>query len=714
MAKIKQLSQYWLWGIIILGVGGLSAALGMGTVVAWQVFLGDDTALRKTTILAKIKEETTLYYLDEKTRIGSFFESNHRRYISIDEVPPHVNNAIIAAEDKNFYRHFGIDPVALIKAIGEGVVSGGRFRRGGSTITQQTVKNIMDDWEASFSRKFREMIKAIQLERLYTKRQVLEFYLNQFHVAGNGNGIGIAAKYYFNKDVQDLTLVEGAFIAGSVKGPGKYNPFIKYTKKTRERAKAFANERKNYVLDRMLELGWIAKEEHDDAIKTDVPFNQGEFRSAEVSLVDLVRSQLKKKEVLEALNIKSIRDLNVAGMRVYTTIDLDMQKAAQLAMRRNLSRLDTILKGFISEDKEEFKPLRKLKLNEFYYGKVEAIEGTKPENMSIKLSFGFPKGVIPTESLIRYAKLLDLPIGNPRGWKHYMEEMKKTIKVGDVLYVEVMDYDSETNDAVLEFRKRPDISGGLIAIDKGEVRAVVSGFDTLGFNRAMHAKRPPGSVFKSVVFFAAMQLGWTVLDQVNNSRQIFPFQGQFYYPRPDHASPYRKASILWSGTMSENLSSVALTYRLVEKLNFEQFKELMGFMGYLPKLGESSRDFHYRVSKATGVSIDNKGIEEFQLKNAVNDIAPDLVFSGTQKLLNYLERMWLGEGYTAELKNLNGFDRKKFSLREYRIRRNLVKNNFRRYKRLADDLSSNWKALEGFLKKMKLKLLFQIQKFKKF
>jgi membrane peptidoglycan carboxypeptidase len=264
MDTVRKYATYFTWGVLLATIAGVSAGIGMASVVAWQVYFGDDSSLRKTTIMAKIKEETTLYYLDETTRIGSFFESQHRRYIPIEEVPPHVNNAVIAAEDKNFYHHPGIDPVAIFKAFSEGIATGGHFRRGGSTITSQTVKNIMGDWEASFSRKFREMIKALQLERLYTKQQILEFYLNQFHVAGNGNGIGIAAKYYFNKDVKDLNLVESAFIAGSVKGPGKYNPFIKFTQKARDQAISHANERKNYVLRRMYEQEWISKDEFEE------------------------------------------------------------------------------------------------------------------------------------------------------------------------------------------------------------------------------------------------------------------------------------------------------------------------------------------------------------------------------------------------------------------------------------------------------------------
>ena len=415
MAKIKKYLKRSLISLAFFTVMSISAGIGMIGLVAWQVLFGDHVELQKSTILAKIKEETTLYYLDEKTRIGSIFESRHRRYVPISELPAHMINAIVAAEDKNFYEHFGIDLLAIGKAAAEGILSGGKFRRGGSTITQQTVKNIIDDWEASFSRKFREMIKALQLERLYDKRQILEFYLNQFHVAGNGSGVGIAARYYFNKDVIDLSLVEAAFIAGSVKGPGKYNPFIKYTKKTREQAKIHAHVRKNYVLGRMLEQGWISQEEHDEAVEMEIPFNKGEFRTAEVALVELVRSQLEKKEVLDALNLKNTGELNIAGMKVYTTLDADMQKAAQLAMRKNLSRLETILSGFKAESPERYRPKRDLKPDTFTYGKVIAVEGNKISNYKIKLSFGLPVGTITNASLVRYAKLLDLAVG--KGYK---------------------------------------------------------------------------------------------------------------------------------------------------------------------------------------------------------------------------------------------------------------------------------------------------------
>lgn len=677
-------------------------------MVVYQVLYGDYSSLEKSTIMARINQETSIYYLDETHRVGSLFESIHRRYSSIDQIPAHMQNAIIAAEDKNFYSHIGVDPVATLGAVVEGIMAGGRFRRGGSSLTQQTVKNIVDDWENSFARKFREMIKALQLERLYDKKQILEFYLNQFHVAGNGNGVGIAARYYFNKDVEDINLVEAAFIAGSVKGPSKYNPFIKNTRKSRERAIQYAFERKNYVLKRMFDEGWISPSEYEEAKLEPVPFNKGEFRTSEVALINLVKKQLRKNEVLDALNLESDKDLNIAGLKVYTTIDREVQNAAQLATRRNLSRLETILSGFAPEPEDKYKLLRRLELNEFYYGKVAAIRGDSPANYEIELSFGLPRGVIRNDSLKRYAKLLDLPVGHKSGYKHHLGKLVKTLKEGDVLFVEVTEYDDQTHSAVLELRKRPEISGGVIAIDKGEVRAVVSGFETLGFNRAIQAKRQPGSVFKTPTFLAALQMGWGLLDPIKNDRHVFSYQGKFYYPRPDHNSPYNSTSMLWTGIQSENIASVYLAANLLKHLSFGQFKQLLEEMNLAPLPSEKPRDYHYRVARKVGVQLNSHGVEKFQLRAAIEDLRTDLIFDGKLDLTNYLESTWWGDGYEDEIQSIYGYEAKAYSRREIRTRLELIRNNIIRHKKLAELLSEDWDKIDRKVKELGAETAFEL------
>ncbi len=549
----------------------------------------------------------------------------------------------------------------------------------------------MDRREHTFRLKFKEMIRALQLERMYTKNEILEFYLNQFHVTANGNGIGIAAKYYFSKEVEDLNLIEAAFIAGSVKAPSKYNPFTKYTKEERKKAADWANERKNYVLRRMFEQGWIDKQEFQESWDQPVPFQHGTFTSREVALVSLIRSQLDKKEILDAVGLDSIQEINQAGLRVYTTIDDALQKNAQLAVRRNLSRLEYILEGFKVEDPQNFAPLRELEVNQFYFGKVSHVE--RGPNGYIELDFGLPVGRIPYESVDRTAKILNLV--DYLGVPHHIKAIFDTVKIGDVLLSEIKSYDRETHKAVLELKKFPTINGGLIAVDKGEVRAVVAGFEAQGFNRAMFSTRQPGSVFKSVIYYTALQLGWNITDQLDNERRVFPFQGHLYYPRPDHASPYPSVSMVWAGVKSENLASVYLAGHLVDKLNFGQFKQLMGHLDLLPIQGEAVSDYHYRVAKTIGVQLDSTGIKQQLLSKAVEDLKPDLVFSGRADLLKQLSKIWWGNGYITELKHLQSQTDDDLKVQEMSDRIDLLMVNYERYLALSQGLSEDWNAVRA-------------------
>ncbi len=674
-----------IWGAAL----GFLGAVAIAGLMAYFVYFGDVTELKKSTILARINEETTLYTLDEKTKIGSFFDDSHRSYVTIDQVPRDMIRAMVAAEDKNFFQHYGVDPVAIVLAFGEGVQQGFNFRRGGSSITQQTVKNVMDHREHSFRRKFKELIRAFQLERMYSKQQILEFYLNQFHVTANGKGIGIAAQYYFNKKVGELNLIESAFIAGSVKAPNKYNPFVKFTREEKEEAWNQANWRKNYVVRRMHEQGWIDDKQLEQALKEKVPFNQGKFRTSEVALVSLIRSQLDKKEILDALDMESLAELNHAGLKVFTTIDQNLQDRAQHMMRRNLSRLEMILSDYDKEAANNFRPLRDLEVNQFYYAKVSKID--KSKDPKVYLDFGLPKGVIDAEALGRTAKILSIP--TYREYTAHQAEILAKLKVGDVVFVEVLEYDPQTHEAKAELKRRPQVNGGLMAIDEGEVRAVVSGFDSQGFNRAVFATRQPGSVFKSVVFFGALQLGWTILDRIDNERRLFPFQGKYYFPRPDHSSPYDDVSMLWAGVKSENLATVYLTAHLLDKLNFEEFRELIGSMGLLPSEGEAPRDYHYRVAKDTGVQLDNSGVKEYMLMRAVEELKPDLIFAGRMDLLRDVSKLWLGRGYISELQNIYKMNDTEFSDRERNLRLDLTRKNWERLSTLALDVRQDWKTL---------------------
>jgi penicillin-binding protein 1A len=204
-----------LAALCVAFVGAIgSTAVGF---VFYSVYFGDYSQLSKERIIEILSKETVVYFDDGQTQLGSLFGEVHRQYVNIGEVPRDLKNAVLAAEDDSFYRHSGVDFVSTMRAAIVNVLF--NRREGASTITQQTVKNLYGRPVTNYLAKYTEAVNAFKLERSFSKDEILEFYLNQFHVTGNGRGVGVAAKYYFNKDVSELTLVESAFIAGSVKGP---------------------------------------------------------------------------------------------------------------------------------------------------------------------------------------------------------------------------------------------------------------------------------------------------------------------------------------------------------------------------------------------------------------------------------------------------------------------------------------------------------------
>jgi membrane peptidoglycan carboxypeptidase len=180
------------------------------------------TRIQRGAIERIIASESRVYYDDGQTPMGVFFEKIHRKYIYYKEIPKVFIKALIAAEDRNFFRHLGFDLKAMLRAFVANIKAG-EVVQGGSTITQQTAKNIFRREKRSYMAKLKELMQAVLLERKYTKQEILEMYANQFFVNGYGKGLRIAAQYFFGKDAEDLDLVEGAFIAGSVKAPNRYN-----------------------------------------------------------------------------------------------------------------------------------------------------------------------------------------------------------------------------------------------------------------------------------------------------------------------------------------------------------------------------------------------------------------------------------------------------------------------------------------------------------
>jgi membrane peptidoglycan carboxypeptidase len=271
--------------------------------------------------------ESHVFYRDGKNRFGAFFNETHRFYVKYDSLPKFLIDAVVAAEDAKFWEHKGFDIRGIARAIRNNIENG-YFSQGGSTITQQTVKNLFGREEHTFTAKIKEFADALRLERKYRKSAILEFYLNQFHVTGNGKGIGVASVYFFDKNISELNLEECAFIAGILKAPN-------YAEKNRI-------DRTKYVLRRMLETNKITREQYDSAKIPEL--NKGEFRvkeySAMLSEIEKVFNKPFFKNLFDGFGID---DWKTDGLKIFTTLDKNIQDIAMESVKNNLLNLQTKL-----------------------------------------------------------------------------------------------------------------------------------------------------------------------------------------------------------------------------------------------------------------------------------------------------------------------------------------------------------------------------------
>ena len=250
--------------------------------------------------------------------ITTLHSDQNRLPIDINKVPQNLQNAFIAAEDNRFYEHIGIDPIGIFRAIFANLTNRG-IAQGGSTITQQLAKNAFLSQEQTLKRKIQEAMLALEIEHKYSKKEILEMYMNQIYFGQGAYGIQTAAKTYFNKDVNELTLTQCAMLAGLPKSPKYYSPFNNLNE---------AKKRKNVVLDQMVKYGYVSAAEAEDAKNQDLGLSkshQSKEADEYASFIDYVSQQVAKKYGDDALYKE--------GLKIYTTMDVDKQHAAVRAMR---------------------------------------------------------------------------------------------------------------------------------------------------------------------------------------------------------------------------------------------------------------------------------------------------------------------------------------------------------------------------------------------
>ncbi|MCB9663377.1 MAG: transglycosylase domain-containing protein [Alphaproteobacteria bacterium] len=606
-----------------LAAGGVTAFAYHRLVVADP---GDHLA--RAYVRSVIAQESPVFYRDGRTRLGVFFEDEHRDYVPFDRLPRAYVAAIVAAEDDGFWRHAGIDPVHVARAALDNL-SAGRLVAGGSTLTQQTAKNLFHRPDRSLQSKLREALDALRLEHHYGKAEILELYANQFHVSGNGRGIGIAARHFFDREVADLGVLECAFLAGVVKAPTHYDPFLG-DEARRERAVARATDRTRYVLRRLVgePAARLAGPEPDGSVASlaaharriveveavqaqarrlleegfTLPFVRGRFRYESSAVVDEVGRRLAEPPFDTALSRAGVEDPAGAGLQVITTLDPGAQRAAVYGLWHHLTEVGTQLEGLGHEDflREEdeaprFDPDHAPRAWEFRTARVvELVEDQGRQ--AARLDLGGHACLLDRDALVRVAVQVARGRAGSPSAKVPSAEVDALAEglVGRVVWVSVREVTDEGARCDLEVR--PALQGAAVVLRDGEILGMVGGNDNRNFNRAT-ALRQLGSTWKTVVLHAALELGWRPDEPLDNRRNVFPFSTTAYWPSPDHQGE-PEVSLAWAGVRSENLATVWLLYHLLDRLDDDAIGALAAALDLAPREGEDRAAFALRVQQA--------------------------------------------------------------------------------------------------------------------
>ena len=428
------------------------------------------------------------------------YARERRLYVPIQAVPKLVIEAFLSAEDKNFYRHPGIDPEGLVRAVVVNLRSGGSREQGASTITQQVAKNFLVGNERSYERKIREALIALRMESTFSKDKILELYLNEIFLGTltpgrNLHGIAAAALDYFGKSIHELTIAEAAYIAALPKGPNNYHPF---------RQRKAAVERRNWVIERMAANGYISNE--DAAAAQKEPLNVKPRMVSPNSIASGYFAEGVRRDIAERYGEESLYE---GGLLIRSTLDPKMQAMARKALVDGLVRFDEA-RGWRGAH-------QKIDLAGREWGvalaEVPAMGDVQPWRLAVVLEVarGQAKvGLQPRrEASGQMVKDRETGTVTADGVKWTRRPVERAVAVGDVVFVEPM------ADKPGQFRLRqiPEISGAIVAMDPntGRVHAMVGGFsyDQSEFNRAIQAMRQPGSSFKPIVYATALDNGYT-------------------------------------------------------------------------------------------------------------------------------------------------------------------------------------------------------------
>jgi penicillin-binding protein 1A len=527
------------------------------------------------------------------------YSKERRLYLPIQAIPKSVINAFLAAEDKNFYEHGGIDFTGMARAALLYAQNYGSNRRpqGASTITQQVAKNFLLTNEVSFTRKIKEALLAMRIERTYSKEKILELYLNEIYLGLGAYGIAAASLVYFDKSVNELTLAEAAYLAALPKAPAALHP-------VRNRDRAI--ERRNYVIDRLAENGWIKQADAAAARKEPLAVTS-RSNAAHIFAGEYFAEEVRR-DVFERYGEKKLYE---GGLSVRTSLDPKLQVMARRAMVTGLVNYDEA-QGWRG-------PVNKIDLAGDWGVKladIKSLSDISPWRMAVvletsdqsaRIGFQPPRELGGAVSKNRETGLITLDgvrwakaASGPTRFKT-PAHVSQVLSPGDVIYVDpLLAKDGKIVDGQYRLRQIPEVSGGMVVMDPntGRVLAMAGGFsfDQSQFNRATQAYRQPGSSFKPIVYSTALDNGYTPASIVVDAPiEIDQGSGNVWRPENYSTGKYYGPQTLRFG-LEKSVNN--MTVRLAQDIGmpiigeyakrFGVYDELPNYLSYALGAGETT------------------------------------------------------------------------------------------------------------------------------
>jgi penicillin-binding protein 1A len=541
--------------------------------------LGGFLAFARTVpSIVELKQEVippgTKIFAEDDSLIGEL-KIRKGVFIPFELLPPDLINAVVSVEDSNYWKHGGIDYLAIVRAATADIIHR-KIKQGASTITMQLAKNTFLTPERTFRRKFKELVLSLRIENNLTKEEILEFYLNRMYFGSGAYGVEMASQTYFGKPVKKLTLPEASMIAGLLKAPSAYSPRKSFKK---------AKSRQEIVLKRMENEGFISHKQRLKAQKTAIYLSHSEKnRWTNNYFVDYVRNYLEDRYGREVIY--------KGGLKVYTTLDKKAQTTAQLAVQKGILALDK-RRGYRG-------PIDHLDLDELEedpgllpsYRATPPQEGDRTHAIVLEVTRGSAR--IKADALQGTLSLKDSwwagQVINTSTRKHERIKdfnLKSILVPGDVIWVKV----KSVKDGLASFslEQEPEVQGALVALepDSGYIRALIGGynFGSSQYNRALYARRQVGSAFKPIIYALAMTRGFTpasiIVDEEINY-QSGNEDEEYWAPRNYDGKYHGPTRLRVALAKSRNV----VTVKLVDALGIDRlidFAKRMGVPDEMPR-----------------------------------------------------------------------------------------------------------------------------------